>query len=284
MAMVHLKAGASVELAPPIHAAHDANPRPAHRAAGTVPPYYSALAPFTALFREGLPILTYHVIGPRPWGTRLKGLYVSPRLFNRQLAELRRAGFSVPSYDRAAELALPVSPTVLISMDDATRKTGEHALPILARHGCRAIQFVVAGLIGRSNVWQSAQGETEEPLMDDAQLRDWLAAGHEIGAHTMTHPRLTRIPREHAREEIVASKKTLEDRFGIAIRHFCYPYGDHDAAVLELVAEAGYRTACTTQPGVNTPATPRLALRRVTARYRSLRLRTLFVCPSRLRA
>ena len=250
--------------------------RPARHAGEAGPRYYTSLAPFAARFREGLPILTYHVIGPRPWGARLKGLYVSSRLFDRQLAELRRAGFSVPSYDPAAQHVSPVSPAVLISMDDATRKTGEHALPTLARHGCRAIQFVVAGLIGRTNTWQTAQGEIEEPLMDDAQLRDWLAAGHGIGAHTMTHPRLTRIPRDRAREEISASRKLLEDRFGVAIRHFCYPYGDHDAAVMELVAEAGYQTACTTQPGVNTPTTPRLALHRVMARYRSLRLRTLF--------
>jgi peptidoglycan/xylan/chitin deacetylase (PgdA/CDA1 family) len=237
---------------------------------------YTSLAPFAALFREGLPILTYHVIGPRPRRVRLKGLYLSARLFDRQLAELRQAGFSAPSYDCAANPLLPDSPTLLLSMDDATRKAGQQALPILARHGFRAIQFVVAGLIGRTNAWQIVHGEAEEPLMDDAQLRDWLAAGHAIGAHTLTHPRLTEIPRDRAREEITASKKTLEDRFGIPVRHFCYPYGDFNPTIMELVAEAGYATACTTQFGVNTPSTPRLALHRITARYRSRRLSTLF--------
>jgi peptidoglycan/xylan/chitin deacetylase (PgdA/CDA1 family) len=238
-----------------------------------VPRYYTALAPFATLFRLGLPILTYHVVGPRPWRVRLKGLYVSPGLFDRQLAELRRADFTLPAYDRASETALPTEPVALISMDDATRKTGEYATPILARHGARAIQFVVADLIGRTNAWQTAQGEAEEPLMDGAQLQDWLDAGHSLGSHTLTHPWLTRIPLDRAREEISASKKTLEDRFGRRIEHFCYPYGDHNPAILDLVAEAGYRTACTTQPGINTPETPRLALRRVTARYRSRSLK-----------
>ena len=63
----------------------------------------------------------------------------------------------------------------------------------------------------------------------------------------MTHPRLTALPPECARAEIFDSKRALEDRFGIPIRHFCYPYGDYNRAVRDLVEEAGYATACTVQ-------------------------------------
>lgn len=244
---------------------------PAH----SIPGPYTSLAPFAAWFKEGLPILTYHVVGPRPWGVRLKGLYVSRRLFNRQLAELKRAGFSTPDYAVAVEPKTPNPSLVLITMDDATRKTGVHALPVLRQQGFRAIQFVVAGRIGGRNDWQTVQGEVEEPLMGEGELRTWLEAGQEIGAHTMTHPWLTRVGRAQAREEITASKKSLEDRFGRRIDHFCYPYGDYDEAILDLVGEAGYRTACTTQSGINTPDTPRLALKRITARYPTRSLRTL---------
>src|SRR5215831_7293209 len=54
---------------------------------------YHSLRPFAALFETGLPVLTYHKLGPRPARTRLKGLYVSQRLFAKHLAELRQAGF-----------------------------------------------------------------------------------------------------------------------------------------------------------------------------------------------
>jgi peptidoglycan/xylan/chitin deacetylase (PgdA/CDA1 family) len=236
---------------------------------------YTSLAPFAARFREGLPILTYHVVGPRPWGARLKGLYVSRRLFTRQLMELRQSGFSAPNYDLAAETTPPPASVVLITMDDATRKAGENALPILLQHGFHAIQFVVAGRIGGVNDWQTVVGEVEESLMNEAEIREWLAAGQDVGAHTMTHPWLTRVPRAQAREEITASKKLLEDRFGKRIDHFCYPYGDFDEAIADLVGEAGYRTACTTRPGINTPDTPRLALKRISVRYRSRSLRTV---------
>jgi peptidoglycan/xylan/chitin deacetylase (PgdA/CDA1 family) len=111
--------------------------------------------------------------------------------------------------------------------------------------------------------------------MDAAQVRDWLGAGHAIGSHSLTHARLTRLTLRDAREEIFASKKKLEDDFGVAVEHFCYPYGDWTEPVRELVMEAGYRTACTTQFGVNTPATPPLTLHRITVRHPTRTLRAL---------
>jgi peptidoglycan/xylan/chitin deacetylase (PgdA/CDA1 family) len=235
--------------------------------------HYTSLKAFTGVFQQGLPILMYHVVGPRPRGVRLKGLYVSRSLFSRQLGELKQAGYSTPAYDVAAEPGAAGRKQILLTMDDATRKAGQHALPLLVEHGYRAIQFVVADRMGSYNDWQVAQGEVREPLMDVVELRDWMASGQEIGAHTLTHPRLTRITREQAREEIFSSKKKLEDTFGCPIHHFCYPYGDHDAAIMDLVAEAGYRSACTVIGGINTAETSPFGLRRYMVRYRSRRLR-----------
>ncbi len=105
--------------------------------------------------------------------------------------------------------------------------------------------------------------------MDAGQVREWQSAGHEIGSHTRTHPFLTQLPPDQAREEITSSRKELEDLFGRPILHFCYPYGDWNERVRDLVAEAGYKTACTTDPGINRPGVSPLALKRFTARYRS---------------
>jgi peptidoglycan/xylan/chitin deacetylase (PgdA/CDA1 family) len=112
--------------------------------------------------------------------------------------------------------------------------------------------------------------------MDEAAVREWLSAGQKIGSHTKTHPWLTHISVAEAREEIRGSKKSLEDKFGVAIDHFCYPYGDWNESVRDLVVEAGYKTACTTTSGVNTPADSSFELKRFTARYPSRKLRTVF--------
>ena len=234
-----------------------------------VPPYYHGLAPFRKLFASGLPILTYHKLGPRPPGVRLKGLYVSAALFARQLSELRRAGFETVSLDYLHSRGAPEARRVVLTFDDGFASVIQYGLEPLAAHGCRAIVFLVAGGLGRASQWQEASGERLEPLMDVAQVRDWLAAGHEIGAHTLSHPWLTRLSLAQAREEIGGGKKQLEDTFGVPVRHFCYPYGDWNAPVRDLVAESGFQTACTVGFGVNTAATPRLELRRITARYRS---------------
>lgn len=254
--------------------------------ADRLPSYYTRLAPFREAFDGGLPILTYHKLGPRPSGARLKGLFLSSRLFDRQLAELGQAGFKSASLDDLATAHEPGARRIVLTFDDGFRSVVDYGLDALARHKFTAVQFLVADRIGAANDWDAAHGEVQEPLMGDAEVRDWLAAGHAIGSHTLTHPRLTTLPPKRAREEIAASRKRLEDRFGVAIRHFCYPYGDFSQAVRDLVEEAGYATACTVESGLNTVDTDRFALRRFTARYASRNLKQWFyrLVPSRRRS
>lgn len=241
-----------------------------------LPDYYHGLAPFHAEFARGLPILTYHKLGPRPGGVRLKGLYVSAGLFNKQMAELRAAGFTTAPPRDLARASGNDGKRIGLTFDDGFRNVLRHGLEPLARHGFHAVQFLVSGLIGKSNEWDQREGEAAESLMDDEEIRAWLAAGHGIGSHTCTHPRLTRIPMSQAREEIFSSRKALEDRFGVRVEHFCYPYGDWNAAVRDLVAGAGYLTACTTESGVNTADQPRLSLKRFTARYPSRNIQSIW--------
>ena len=233
--------------------------------------YYSSLAPFRELFRTGLPILTYHKLGPRPRGARLKGLYLSTKLFTSQLAELRNEGFNSSDLDFASVVSPLSGETrpVVITFDDGFQSVLEHGLAPLREYQFQAIQFIVADRIGERNEWDLDAGEIAEPLMDQQQIREWLAAGHQIGSHSLTHPFMTRISPERAREEITASKKKLEDLFGMEVRHFCYPYGDWNPAVRDLVQSAGYQTACTTEFGVNTPGDSPFSLKRITARYPS---------------
>jgi peptidoglycan/xylan/chitin deacetylase (PgdA/CDA1 family) len=238
------------------------------------PEHYHTLPPFRELFRTGVPILMYHKIAPRPRRVRLKGLYVTPDHFVRQLAELSENGFVSCSLAEACQDG-PAAARVALTFDDGFRNVLQNALAPLARGGWRALQFLVPNCIGRLNEWDLRDGEAPEVLMDAAEVREWLGAGHAIGSHSLTHARLTRLTQRDAREEIFASKKKLEDTFGVAVEHFCYPYGDWNEAVRELVLEAGYRTACTTEFGVNTPATPPLTLHRITVRHPTRTLRTL---------
>jgi peptidoglycan/xylan/chitin deacetylase (PgdA/CDA1 family) len=244
----------------------------------TVPVHFHTLEPFLDLFNSGVPILMYHKISQRPMGVRLKGLYVPPEDFVRQLDELRQAGFTTcPPAQAIVSAASNGDPNrrVVLSFDDGFRNVFENALEPLAQRQFHAIQFPVCNCIGKINEWDLRDGETQEPLMDAAQIREWLRAGHRIGSHSLSHPRLTRLNLRDAQEEILGSKKKLEDTFGVAIEDFCYPYGDWNQAVRDLVMEAGYRTACTTGYGVNSPATPPLELRRIMVRHPTRSLKAL---------
>ena len=229
-----------------------------------LPDYYSELGPFREHFQTGHPILCYHKTEPVPLRARIKGLYLEPRLFRNQIAELSSAGFS---FVAPRSEGGPKSKMVTITFDDGFVSNLEEAAPAMRELDCRAINYLVADRIGKTSDWEAAEGGEARPLMDDAQIRDWLAAGHWIGAHTCTHPRLSRIPRDRAKEEIVSSRKKLEDMFGTAIEHFAYPYGDYDEAVVDLVREAGFKAAVTMDRGVNPRSMDPFRLKRWTARY-----------------
>jgi peptidoglycan/xylan/chitin deacetylase (PgdA/CDA1 family) len=254
-------------------------PTSSNAAENSSPGYYSALEPFQPLFAQGNPVLTYHKLGPRPARVRLKGLYVSAKLFSSQLAELRVAGFQSGAL---ADCGAPLQPRrIVITFDDGYVNVLRHGLGPLAQHGFQAIEFLPADLLGKRNEWDVAAGEAPETIMDAAQVRDWLAAGHTIGSHTLDHPWLTALPAAAAREQIFASRKKLEDLFGVAVEHFCYPYGDWNPAVRDLVVAAGYRTACTTNSGVNRAGDSPWELKRFTARYPSRNWKTLLAAVRR---
>src|SRR5947208_3254568 len=90
--------------------------------------YYHSLRPFKALFSTGLPILTSHKLGPRPRQTRLKGLYLSQRLFVRQLAELRQAGFQSISLGQWQSRANITNRQIVLTFDDGFRNVMEFGL------------------------------------------------------------------------------------------------------------------------------------------------------------
>ncbi|MDN5874031.1 MAG: polysaccharide deacetylase family protein [Sinobacteraceae bacterium] len=239
-----------------------------------LPPYYTHLSPFRGLFKQGAPMLMYHKLGPRPRHTRLRGLYVDEGLFNKQLAELHSAGLASAL---PGETRNDLHPKVCISFDDGFVNVFRYGLRPLCDHGFRAIEYLVAGQLGGENRWEVEEGEVALPLMDKGQVREWLAAGQAIGSHTVTHPWLTRIGPAAAREEISASKKKLEDTFGVAVEHFCYPYGDWNPRVRDFVREAGYKSACTTAFGIDGMDADAFALKRILVRYRSRSLRALWL-------
>lgn len=74
-----------------------------------------------------------------------------------------------------------------------------------------------------------------------------LAQDFEIGAHTLTHPYLPDIDAPTAKEEIVGSKRILEEWIDKPVTSFCYPKGGYLPAHQQMVRDAGFARARTTE-------------------------------------
>jgi peptidoglycan/xylan/chitin deacetylase (PgdA/CDA1 family) len=82
--------------------------------------------------------------------------------------------------------------------------------------------------------------------LDVAGLRQLAAAGMTIGAHSLSHPVLSRAPDDLAWREISESRSALEKALGRTVWAFGYPFGNAATVTrrdLRLVEQAGFRCA-----------------------------------------
>src|SRR5690606_6675792 len=99
-------------------------------------------------------------------------------------------------------------------------------------------------------------------IMTREQLRELLAAGHEIGAHTRTHDMLPQLDDAALADEIAGSRRELEALLAAPVHSFCYPNGSYDERVVDQVRAAGFAQAVTTQEGRNRAGQDLFQLRR----------------------
>jgi peptidoglycan/xylan/chitin deacetylase (PgdA/CDA1 family) len=111
------------------------------------------------------------------------------------------------------------------------------------------------------------EGPTPRVMLDWDEIRVMRANGMDVGAHTVSHPRLPVLPPAEAAAEIRESREQLAAGLGEPIEHFSYPNpakGLHvDSAVRRLVVGAGYRTAVTSAAGYVRSGDDRFELHRL---------------------
>jgi peptidoglycan/xylan/chitin deacetylase (PgdA/CDA1 family) len=202
-----------------------------------------------------VPVLMYHVIATAPPGARYGGLWVPPATLRAQVAALAGAGFQAVTLDAVlnawgGEDTLPPHPVVL-SFDDGYLSQGRTAGAILARHGWSGVLNLVWHNLGAPG------GLTR------TRVRELIAAGWEIDAHSLTHPDLTTLDAATVKREVAGSRDAIHKAFGVPVDAFCYPAGRFDPAVEAAVRAAGYRAATSELPGAATPTQDRFALSRI---------------------
>ena len=200
--------------------------------------------------RRPIPILMYHQIDEAPpKGSPFRSLYVAPGAFARQMAFLKLLGYTglsmgdlLPYLNGEKE-----GKVVGITFDDGYQNNVSNALPTLKKHEFSSTCYAVSGLLGQTNIWDKHLGIAQAPLMTEADVRQWVAGGQEIGSHTHQHLDLLGADDAACRADISRGKTDLEAVVGQSVDHFCFPYGRYESKHAVMAAEAGFRTATTTQ-------------------------------------
>jgi peptidoglycan/xylan/chitin deacetylase (PgdA/CDA1 family) len=191
-----------------------------------------------------VPILMYHYIrvNPNPRDAVGRNLSVSPDHFALQMQFAHDHGFKTITleqlYTAVATGKKLDRRTMVLTFDDGYEDFYTTAWPVLKQYGFTATSYVVGNFVGR-------QG-----YMTWDQVDELDRAGIEIGAHSLTHPDLTRQTPAALDAQVAGSKAILEQHLGHPVYEFCYPSGRFNSAVLADVHKAGYHDATTTVPGV----------------------------------
>lgn len=217
---------------------------------------------------DNLPILMYHSISAKaaPGFARFA---MSPANFASQMAFLSGEGyhsFTISEAMAARDRREPLPErSVVLTFDDGFSDFHSTALPILRQYRLRATLYVTTCYVGGTGRWLADCAEQDRQMISWSQLSEAAGEGVEIGAHSHTHPQLDRLRATRLTNEIRRPKALLEDRLGLAVTSFAYPYGYRDRAAARAVAEAGYDNACGVDDlparlGGNRLALPRLTV------------------------
>src|SRR6185437_4248459 len=160
------------------------------------------------------------------------------------------AGYKTATLSQWLEDNLPEK-RILITFDDGYDDLYDRFLPLAIEHNLTAVIFLVSDHIGGSNIFDQKTGLRARNLLTWSQIHEMQKYGIEFGSHTLSHPYLPDVSDEQLRREVRDSKHRLEDALGAEVTSFAYPYGGVDRRVRSAVAEAGYKLAFTTLPGVN---------------------------------
>lgn len=211
-------------------------------------------------------VLMYHSIAADAT-RKFRRFVVHPDEFAAQMEYLAATGYHPVT---AAELArsrsggpLPPRPVVL-TFDDAYADFYSAALPVLRAHSFRATLYVPTAYVGATTSFNVSMGEQNRAVLSWQALSDIAAEGVEVAAHSHTHPQLDRVSPGVINDEVRRSAGLLQDKLGLAVDGFAYPFGYWNRAVRAAIAAAGYRYACGVDDLITAPGDDVLTLPRLT--------------------
>ncbi|WP_323967267.1 polysaccharide deacetylase family protein [Aeromonas hydrophila] len=206
--------------------------------------------------RREMPVIMYHRFIEHDSEKGVHGTWMPIAMFEKHLRLLKWLGYETVTFRDLADKGFIHrlqygKKYLMITADDGYQDNLTRMLPLLEKYGYKAVVYVVTGEgYNRWDVEQASNPDTRVDLMNGEQLKALTASGHvEIGGHTLTHPRLSKLAPEQQAHEIQENKRQLEALLGHPLLSFAYPYGDMDESAKAQAMAAGYRFAVATNSG-----------------------------------
>lgn len=223
------------------------------------------LKPFANVWyriNPGARILMYHRVADLP---EYDQLTVTTANFEKQIAWLARNRNVKPLGDLLERIQEGTAGRnlVAVTFDDGYLDNLENALPILEKYQVPATIYVTSAFAAQSASHPRYRSDPKRLHLNWSEISK--LARHPlitIGSHTVTHPMLSELGAEASALEIRDSKLAIEEHTGMDVLDFCYPSGNYTERELDLVMQAGYRSAVTVKPGINDGKANLFALRR----------------------
>lgn len=208
----------------------------------------------------------YHSISS-PLLKHESGFVCEPKVFDEHMKLLKKKGYYFASINEVYQhllnqKKLPEN-SVLISFDDGYMDNYINAFPILLKYKIPAVIFLVAGLIGKKNNWFSGKQWTTRELLTLDRINEMTQGEIDFECHSLNHKKLTSLDDNKQKEEIIESKKILEDRLNKNISYIAYPHGLYNQNTLDIVRDAGYLMGFSTHSGFNSENIDPFVIRRL---------------------
>jgi len=153
--------------------------------------------------------------------------------------EFRGVSFSPNANQSAAELRDLCNAVIDLSheLDDDHRRSSLEAL--------------ITNLESETGWVASQEADLCSDVMNAKQLRLAHQAGVDLGSHTASHRRLSRLSEDERIQELRGSKAIMDGITNKSCHHIAYPEGFFDNKVCKATRYEGYKMGLTTQEGLN---------------------------------
>ncbi len=172
-----------------------------------------------------LPILMYHNVSNEE--AKSFNLTISTQKLEHQLQYIVSQKFTSLFVSELENTAKIPSKSIVLTFDDVTENQLLYAVPLLKKYHIKATFFITFYYIGKTDLWNSGEDETEEKIMTLEQLKSLDPEIIELGHHSYFHKKYVNLTAEEIQEDFDKCYQVIAENGLKVYPALAYPYGNY---------------------------------------------------------